>query len=694
MYRITKYGLGAAPFAATLLFCSLASLSAQGVETIRLPDGVTYSSVGARAAYYRDSAGRLDLEKIRTLPESEWQAPADRRLNFGYSTDAIWIRFQVQNTARRPLLLEISSPLLDHVEVYRQSEAGDFSRFESGRSTPFRQREFNNERLLFSLRDDSGAQQLFVRVRSDSSLNCEMRVWSRESYFEQSTVNRMIVAMIYGAILLMAFYNLSLFFSIRDHNYLLYSLFQIAAVFFFICFEGDAHRFLFPDHPEIPKHLTGMLPGLVCMLAAHFSQRFLQVRENFPTGYWLLQAVRILSAFPFSEPWLGPLAIRAAVAMALIAPIVIFASAVVCAWRGYRPARFFLLAWSLFLLSSAVLGLAVSGILPRSFLVEQGVAISSVIEALLLSLALGDRIQMEQKLAFQNQAELAHSYARFVPSQFMLLLDKRRITEVRLGDAVGREMSVLFSDIRSFTSLSEAMTPEENFRFLNAILGHTGPAIRKHRGFIDKYMGDAIMALFPESPEDAVRAAITMKQDLRAYNARRASSGYQPLKIGIGINTGQLMLGTIGEPERMEGTVISDTVNLASRVEGLTKFYDATLLLTENTLFRMEDPTRYRYRIVDRVRVKGKQEPVSVFEIFDGDDEDSVAAKSRTLSEFEHGLQAYMNRDFAGASELFGRVLAVNPGDGAARLYRQRSERNALQGVGADWEGIATMDEK
>jgi two-component system sensor histidine kinase ChiS len=125
------------------------------------------------------------------------------------------------------------------------------------------------------------------------------------------------------------------------------------------------------------------------------------------------------------------------------------------------------------------------------------------------------------------------------------------------------------------------MSPKDNFDFINAYLGRVSPVIRKHHGFIDKYIGDAIMALFPENADDAVQAAIEIHRQLVKFNQEREQFSLQPIKIGIVLHIGTLMLGTIGEEKRMEGTVISDAVNLASRLEGLTKMYGASILVSE-----------------------------------------------------------------------------------------------------------------
>jgi class 3 adenylate cyclase/HAMP domain-containing protein len=206
------------------------------------------------------------------------------------------------------------------------------------------------------------------------------------------------------------------------------------------------------------------------------------------------------------------------------------------------------------------------------------------------------------------------SIERFVPQAFLAIVGKPSIVDVELGDNKRRKMSVLFSDIRSFTTLSEGMSPDENFGFINAYLERMGPVIREHHGFIDKYIGDAIMALFNDA-DDAVRAGLAMLRTLDGFNDDRQGAGLAPIGIGVGINTGLLMLGTIGEKHRMDGTVISDAVNLAARVESLTKEYDKPLLISEFTLADLADPKAYDIQPVDVVVVKGKTKPVGIFTV-------------------------------------------------------------------------------
>ena len=276
-------------------------------------------------------------------------------------------------------------------------------------------------------------------------------------------------------------------------------------------------------------------------------------------------------------------------------------------------------------------------------------------------------------------AKISDSYARFVPRQFLEQLGKERIIDVVLGDQVQREMTVLFSDIRDFTHLAEGMSPAETFRFVNEYLGTMEPAIAGHHGVVDKYVGDAVMALFPGRADDAVRGALEMFQRLEALNHERAKRNGPPVHVGIGLHTGKLMLGTVGARDRMDTTVISDAVNLASRVENLTKTYRVPLIITEDTYTALQNKNAIAFRRIDRVLVQGKSQPIVLYEVLDADDSASRAAKQGAMSDFEAGLKCYESFDFAGAIRHFERALAAAPSDTVAQVLLDRARRFASE---------------
>jgi len=287
-----------------------------------------------------------------------------------------------------------------------------------------------------------------------------------------------------------------------------------------------------------------------------------------------------------------------------------------------------------------------------------------------------DRKQAERELIkFAQELELLNkAYERFVPRQFLNLLNRKSITEVQLGDQIEREMTTLFCDIRDFTSISERMRPLEIFDFINNYFGQMEPLILDHHGVIDKYIGDAIMAIFPTCADDAVSCAIAMLKTLATYNQLLESANLPLISIGIGLNTGSMALGTVGGLTRMSGTVLSDAVNLASRVEGLTKVYKVPLLITEYTYRKLNNPSQYHIRIVDMVRVKGKSEVITIYEIYSAETPQIITLKDQTYGDFEKGFTLYHTGEFIDAQRLFEKVLQVHQTDEVALIYSYRCQ--------------------
>jgi signal transduction histidine kinase/DNA-binding response OmpR family regulator len=278
------------------------------------------------------------------------------------------------------------------------------------------------------------------------------------------------------------------------------------------------------------------------------------------------------------------------------------------------------------------------------------------------------RIQMHLQLSQMNQA-----YNRFVPRQFIQMLNKKSIIDLQLGDQVQKNMSILFSDIRSFTTLSENLTPEENFNLINRYLSTMEPIITKHNGFVEQYLGDAVMALFEGGPDDALKAGISMSQQLRTEHQDYKKIATMPIQIGIGINTGALILGTIGGQQRMAGAAISEAVNLAARLEGLTKHYGVSLLISHHTYAQLHNPSEYAMRLIDRVRIKGQADIVIVYEVFEADDEENKAGKLATQELFAQALSEYMQKNYKQAVKQFETCLKNNPNDSVAEIYLKRS---------------------
>ena len=284
-----------------------------------------------------------------------------------------------------------------------------------------------------------------------------------------------------------------------------------------------------------------------------------------------------------------------------------------------------------------------------------------------------------------------HITDQFVPNEFLRSIGRDKITDVMLGDQKESEVTVLFTDIRDYTALAEGMTPEENFQFINAINGRIGPIIQKQQGFINQYLGDSIMAIFPRDPHDAISAAVDIQLMINQYNIRRTAKGRKPISVGIGLHTGTLILGITGDKNRLDATTISDTVNTASRIENLTKHYGSSILLSQDSLAKMEDINSFHLRYLGRVQVKGKTEPVGIYECYDGDKPENMASKLKSLPDFERGLEHFFAKDFPEASSAFNKVLKDNPADQVARTFVTKSANYTIEGVPDDWTGVETM---
>ncbi len=262
-------------------------------------------------------------------------------------------------------------------------------------------------------------------------------------------------------------------------------------------------------------------------------------------------------------------------------------------------------------------------------------------------------------------------FYKFVPNQFLRLLHLNEYDNIAPGHCLGRVMSVMFADIRDFTSLSERLKLNESFRFINSYYSHISPAIRKHNGFIDKYIGDAIMALY-ETADEAVTSSLEMLLILENYNLGRQRAGYEPIHIGIGINTGELMMGTVGEEDRIQTTVIGDMVNLSARVENMSKYYGVPLLITHYTLESLRHPENFRIRLLGHARIRGKQQGVTLYEVVDANPSLLNNPVKEITATFTQAVESWLADDMAGAERLFQACFEQCPEDKPTRMYLDR----------------------
>jgi class 3 adenylate cyclase len=299
-------------------------------------------------------------------------------------------------------------------------------------------------------------------------------------------------------------------------------------------------------------------------------------------------------------------------------------------------------------------------------------------------------ISLDNSRLYERLEGLQKAQSRFVPAQFLRALGHHDIETVGLGDHVAKELSILFSDIRNFTAMVETMSPAESIDFINDYLRRMEAVIIDCGGFVDSYIGDGIMALFDADADRALQGAVEMLRALGPLNHDRSRCGLPPVRAGIGIHTGTVMLGTIGGENHLKCGVIGDAVNVASRVEGLTKRYGVSILITSQTVERLRDPVAYRTRRVDRVRVAGRSAPLDLVEVLEGDDS-SVAGKLCHLDLFTDAVGCYYERRMDTALGLFQQYAGLVTDDPVAGLFVDRCHRYLTGSLTADWDGVDTV---
>jgi len=264
-----------------------------------------------------------------------------------------------------------------------------------------------------------------------------------------------------------------------------------------------------------------------------------------------------------------------------------------------------------------------------------------------------------------------------------------------------RPLSILFSDLRGFTEMSERMKPEELLTLLNEYLDNMTAIVLEEQGTLDKYIGDAIMA-FWNAPEDvpdhadrAMRTAIVMQRHMEQLNRRWSVErpDHETMEVRIGVHTGEVVVGNVGGSARFDYSAIGDAVNLAARLEPANKTYDTLTMVSQVTL-ETGDPSRYRVRELDYIAVKGKEEPVKVYELLELTGVELPDDKEAALLEYERAMAAYKNHEWARAKEHFKAAVAACPDDGPSALYAERCDAHIASPPPPDWDFVVHRTEK
>ncbi|WP_148223901.1 7TM-DISM domain-containing protein [Spirochaeta thermophila] len=671
-----------------LFFLGVRLLAADPVIPVTDSDRAVH--IGGRCSYWKDTTGTAGLDHVLSLPPSAFEeASGEGDVSFGFERNPMWFRLLFEYKGGRPasFLLVLDYSLVDDVWLYLPQETGGWRVLGSDTYT-------GSHRPVFPVELRPGRNTMYLRIATEGTLRLPLHLYEEHTYRVLALRETAAKGLYLGAILLAAFINLFFFYVYKRESDGIASLFLSVFILFYGIFQSVQDGFVLFFMPKhiVPLFRLYVICGVLGLVALSFFMIFFFRREDESgffrifSPFWGAALLLIVLTF-LTEPgfYVKAFALIGVVSFIPSLWIVLRAPS-----RKVFLGRELLYVYMLLIASVVIFGLRGLGFLPSNRLTLNIIPAGFLVFIVLLTLIQFKRLQtsIEEKYTMErNWKELYEASSTFVPREFLSFMHRGSIKDVRLGDQTETELTLMFSDIRNFTSIVESLTPAESFEFLNGYFECVGPIIRKHHGFIDKYIGDGVMAIFPHKADDALAAALEIQQALPALNRRYESRGWPSIRIGIGIHTGPCMVGTVGEDLRMDTTVISDVVNIAARLENLTKTFGTDILISEQVVMSLADPGALHLRFLGKVMVKGKSSAVSVFQVLT----DREFLKEKELraayDSFEQGMFAFFKRDFATAISLFNRVLEVVPSDMPARVYLEQAMTLHASGVPEGWDG-------
>ncbi len=675
-------------------------------------------------------SGRIDEHNLapyfEMLADSQQMSLTDVRLAGGYlpldSFDMplplnhrIWARAWVLNETSQEQVAMMKMGDSDSVVVYLFNSQGQ-TQVQTGNYVPPAARSLplgvDGAKLSFP---PGELTEVYVRMEEKSGIGPEFNPnWTDYwqgiyTYLDEVFWIAIWMSLFCGGIMITLIYNLIVSVSLRSRAYLYYSLYllSILVTTYFAVAQELVPIIGFPFAKWNSIWLQIGLSGMILFYLL-FGRSFLETAQNLPRWDRVLRiliGVRLSIIFITFFLTVLPTGITDIISIIVVGWYVVEMLVVLVYLIRLIRLRS-TVAWFFIIGSGFVFGGGIAPLILNALLdvvPDTGLFLfgSLALEIIVFSLGLGYKVrQQERKRLAAEQAlnqeltKINTAFGRFVPHAFLQSLGHESVLDVKLGDQVEKEVTVLFSDIRAYTTLSEEMTPQENFDFLNAYLGRMGPVIQQHHGFVNQYYGDGIMALFMNEPADALRAAIVMQQELARYNTYRIEKGRRPIEIGIGIHTGPLMMGIIGDTLRLEASVVSDTVNTAARMEGLTKHFGVRTLISETTESQIEERGGFGLRLLGKVQVKGRKQPLKIFHSFDGESDSFRKSQKILLAPFEAGMNAYFQGDLADALSNWEQAASLAPQDRPTQHYLQRTRHYIEKGIPEHWEGVEVMSTK
>ncbi len=644
-----------------------------------------------------DRSASLDIDSVLRIQDDSFRSTDDISTNIGFTDGRIWTRFKIRNESNESIrrIVELANPRIQVVEFYILQDGKVLDQRLAGTSLPFQQREYEYRYPVFGIDfPPNTTQTIYLATKTETSHYLNILLRTEKNLTNTLARDYLLNGLLFGVLSFLLIFNFALVRTTGDTVFLAQVFYLATALMYTLGMLGFGYQFLWPDNIWWAHHSGNILGAMTIVLACNFGQRFLGTKQSSAISHLILNAVAYLAALYTLLAFILDYRTtqRGLLLLGMFYPVLLLGVSLI-EWKSGNPvARFFVIAYSFLCVSLFAWVLRLAGQLPESIFISNILVIGLVSEFVLLTIAMLDRLNEQKGRQIQAVKErldtsnavlnVTNFSERFVPSRALQLLGIRNLGEANLGDQVEERMSILFVNIQGLVSKISVFENEQKLDFLNQYFKLVNPIVNEHNGFICRYIGDSMQCVFARSADDAVMAASNMLNELQLFAMGYADLLENTFQIDMGIHTGHMRLGIVGEPSRMEMQVLGDGVNLAARVQSVAHQYGVQLLISGETRRAMARPDDFPMRLIDVMQPRGRIESVAMYEVFCKDSMSLREKKLASLPVFEMAVMAKNDNRNEVAKKLFEEVLSICPEDAVAGVYLKRLKETHDSSVG------------
>ncbi len=655
-------------------------------SNLYLQDNVEKYDIGEYLYYFVDTTNQLrHKDIINNLDILQFEKNTNKTFNLGYdwSEKNIWIKFNIINNSSNDLwYIDTQGSLTpDILEIYYKNKNG-VNIFESSLDSAGYHVNNGDVKPSFKCHFGKGQTLILLKFNEGSSTPLPLQIKTEEKYRLDNNKSFFIHALIIGAIFGLLLYNIALSLSTSEINYIVYIVTLSIFIPQYLMYFGFG-KLLFSNLPMITIEKI-KLSSMYLWFASYFAfaANFIKLKKYNKNYYYLNIVIIIIGlaltilTFNIKNQFAG----KGTIFYMFFGIILVYSMAFIVAFKHKSSQSIiFSLSGIPFIIAFTVIAAAFFDLINIFIPVWMAVALLGI-QLVLHSFSITYQLEgykkqninalEKMKIESKKNKQLITTFKKFVPFELIDSLNRKDITETKLGDHVEKFMTVLFLDIRNYSDFAESMAPKDNFNFLNTFLNRMEPIVKQNKGYVNKFEGDGFMALFDESVMDAVICANELLDRVYIHNYSRMDDfDFKPIKIGIGINSGHVMKGIIGSNTRMEGTVISETVNLASRVEQLNKKFGSNILLSEFSWLKLNKKNQFLIRKISEENIRGKSRAIDIYELYNNNDD---LNNFNVKEEFKKIIYHYNKFDFKIATKLLNEYIDKYPNSLYAQQYLKR----------------------